>query len=136
METMKIVLIRRQEDSGQKPLDAKVLAFRAQSFVKHMDALGIEPDKYNDVYEIAVSIYNDKEVKGPFGVDFMVQAAKSLQEAKVVSTIYKKNESPKLVSCTSCQGSKISYKWVGKNIVGINRNYDGSIKKCEDCCES
>lgn len=133
MEAMKVVLIRRQEDAGHQQLDNKILSWRAQSFVKHLNALGITPDKYNEVYELAVSIYNSKEVKGPFGVDYMVQAAKSLQETKVKYEVFHRPERKAMVSCTTCQGSKMSYKKVGDKIVGINRNEDGSIKKCEDC---
>ncbi len=135
MEVMKIVLIRRQEDSGQRQLDNGVLAFRANSFVKHMESLGIAPDKYDEVYELAASIYNSKEVKGPFGVDFMIQAAKLMQETTVKYKVYRKPDRTAMVSCTTCQGSKLSYKMSGKKIIGIARNEDGSVKKCEDCQE-
>src|SRR6478609_8976294 len=63
MEAMKMVLIRRQEDSGQKQLDTKILAFRVHSFVRHMEAMGVTPDRYDEVYEIAAQIYNSKELK-------------------------------------------------------------------------
>lgn len=133
MEAMKVVLIRRQEDSGQRQLDTKILAFRAQSFVKHMETMGVSPEKYNEVYEIALSIYNSKEVMGPFGIDFMIQAAKSFQETKTKYQVYARPERTALVSCNTCQGSKLSYRYNGKTAVGINREEDGSVKACEDC---
>ena len=135
MVQMKIVLMRRQEDAGQQPLDNRILAVRAASFVSHMDSLGVPPEKYSEVYELALSIYNDSPIKGPFGVDFMIQAAKRLQEAAKPFVIYKRPDNAVLTSCTNCQGSKISYKRAGKNIIGINRNPDGTVKKCEECSQ-
>jgi hypothetical protein len=85
------------------------------------------------VYETALSIYNGKEVKGPFGVDYMIQAAKLLQETKVDYKVYRKPERKAMVSCTTCQGSKFSYRRVGGKILGLNRNEDGTIRGCEDC---
>jgi hypothetical protein len=132
-EEMETILLRRQEDSGQRPLNNDVLSLRAASYARHMLNHGIKPHQYEKVYELAVSIYNESEIKGPFGVDFLIQAAKRLTTPTKEYVVYEKSNKKVLVSCTACQGSKISYRWLDKKIVGINRNEDGTIKKCEDC---
>jgi hypothetical protein len=133
MEQMKTVIMRRAEDSGQRQLDNAIIALRAASYVRHMEANGVLPQDYNAVYELAVAIYNEQEIKGPFGVDFMVQAAKRLQEVKIGVKSYQKPTRRGLVSCTTCQGSKMSYKMDGDKIVGIHRDSDGKVVPCEDC---
>lgn len=132
-ELMETILIRRQEDSGQKQLADGILALRALSYAKHMKANGINPNQYDDVYELAVSIYNESEIKGPFGVDFLIQASKRLNEINKKYTVYKKSNKAALISCSTCQGSKLSYKFNGNKIIGLNKNEDGSVKKCEEC---
>lgn len=133
MDKMKKVIMRRQEDAGHTQLDNNVVALRAASFYSHMEALGVKPDEYNKVYEVAARIYAESESKGPFGVDYMIRAVQLIQETGTKYTHYSKPERKAMVSCTTCQGSKISYKRVNGKIVGLNRNEDGTIKGCEDC---
>lgn len=130
---METLLVRRHEDAGFKQLDDDTLAFRAASYASHMKANGIRPDQYNQVYELAVAIYNETENFGPFGVDYMIKAAQRLNESKREYVVYKKPSLKALPSCSTCQGSKLSYKMDGARIIGINRNEDGSIRKCEVC---
>lgn len=130
-----MVLMRRQEDSGQRQLSEDIIALRAASFYSHMNSLGVSPEKYTEVYEAAVRIYNEQEIKGPFGVDHMIQAVRRMQEVSKEYVIYKRPEGKLLGSCSRCQGSKISYNWMYDKVVGINRNPDGTVKKCEECGE-
>lgn len=133
MEQMKRVLMRRTEDSGQRHLDDTIMTLRAASYVKHMEASGVSPEDYNAVYEAAVVIYNSREVKGPFSVDYMVQAAQQMSEVQIGIKTYERPKNAGLVSCTTCQGSKISYKMDGTKIIGINKSEDGKVLPCEDC---
>lgn len=136
MEQMKIILMRRGEDSGQRQPDKAILSLRAASYAQHMEANGVDPRDYNAVYELAVAIYNEKEIKGPFGVDYMIQAAQRMQETSIGVKTYQRPVRTSLVSCTTCQGSKISYKRDGDKVVGIKRGSDGKVIPCEDCNEN
>lgn len=98
-----------------------------------MDAVGIGLDRYDEVYELAVSIYNDQEIKGPFGIDFMIQAAKRLLDSGKKYEVFERPTRKGLVSCTTCQGTKIEFKSVDGKIIGMERNEDGSIRKCAAC---
>ena len=134
---METLLVRRQEDSGHKQLDDGVISFRANSYVRHMEALGIPREKYNDVYELATQIYNEQPSgTGPFGVDFMIKAAKRLTEKTKTYRVFQKPERLAMVSCTSCQGSKLAYKKLNGKIIGVERDAKGKFMKCPDCNDS
>jgi hypothetical protein len=133
--SMTAVIARRLEDAGHRPLDNRVMEFRVKSYVQHMTNLGIHPNEYETVYEVAMQIYNSQPNVGPFNVDHMIQAAKQLKAPKKVvqEVVYKKPDTKTLVSCSLCQGSKLAYRMDNGKIVGLDRDADGNIKKCEEC---
>lgn len=113
---------------------------RIRSYAGHMAKLGIHPDQLGDVYELAVSIYNDEVTKGPFGVDYWIQAGKAIiaeKQAKVDSDnvkIFVKPVSVKrLGSCSDCDGSKLSFRREDGKIVGLNRDAKGNVMACREC---
>jgi hypothetical protein len=105
----------------------------AISYEKHLTNLGIHPDYYDKVYELATLLYNEKEIKGPFGVDEIVQGAMKFKEI---------NQPPKVSSefklllkerskCDTCKGTGLIFD-KGKI------RYDSNKKavKCGDCYEN
>jgi hypothetical protein len=133
IQSMVAVIARRTEDAGHRPLPKEVARFRAKSYVSHMNALGISPNDYDRVYEVAVVIYNAEENKGPFGVDHLIKAARTFNETNTKYVVFNRPQRTALVSCSTCQGSKLSYKMDGAKIVGLNRDEDGRILACQDC---
>ena len=127
-----MVIIRRQEEAGFKPLPDDIIAFRALGYTKHLVAMGIAGKDFERVYEMAIQIYNQNPNVGPFGIDHLIQAGKNFLRVKKGPVIYERPKKNSLVSCTTCQGTKMVFLLDGKT-KSILRNADGSIKKCEDC---
>ncbi len=130
---MEIILIRRHEESGFKPLDDEILYFRAYGYAKHLLNMGVQPKDFEYIYELATIIYNATPPQGPFGIDHLIQAAKRFKESSKKFVTYQKPEGKKMVSCTSCQGSRIAFKYLDGKVIGMERDADGKVKACEDC---
>lgn len=130
---MEVLIARRQEDAGMKPLPDAILSFRAASYLKHLTGLGVKPEELERVYEMAVSIYNDTAPQGPFGIDYLVQAAKRLKETGKKYVVYEKPSTLSLPSCSSCHGSKFKYRFLDGKVIGIEKDENGKFKKCEEC---
>lgn len=133
---MENIIVRRQEEAGFRPLDDSIIAYRAMGYAKHLVGIGVAPRDFERVYEIAISIYNDTPNVGPFGVDHLVQAAKRFLKKAIDNKVYKKPETKSLVSCISCQGTKIMFNYSEGKVLGVIRNEDGTIKHCEECYEN
>lgn len=132
---MKFILTRRQEEAGFQPLEAKVLGFRAYGYSSHLLNLGINPEDFEYIYELAVIIYNATPPEGPFGVDHLIQAAKRFKESKKEYVTFSRPETKGISSCTTCQGSKIEFIYREGKVVGMARDENGTVKKCPDCKE-
>jgi hypothetical protein len=130
---MVAVIARRTEDAGHRPLPKDVARFRAKSYVRHLDALGISPDDYDTIYQTAVRVYNAEDNKGPFGVDHLIKAAMNFKEGATKYAVFRRPERNSLVSCNVCQGSKIAYKFVNGKVVGVEKDDDGKLKRCVHC---
>jgi len=122
-------IIRRQEDSRQKQLDVRITKSLTVSYEKHLTNLGIHPAHYDKVYELATLIYNEKEIKGPFGVDDIIKGAMKFKEInKPVEDkgfkLIKQEKNP----CPVCKGTGLKFE---KGII----LYDSNKKavKCENC---
>lgn len=136
------IILRRQEDSGLKPVEDKILAARSASIERHLTNLGISPSQYEQVYELAVQIYNETDLKGPFGIDFLIQAGKRIKEAINYNARFKKptgqvrllSSAP---SCKLCNGTKLMYKYdtAGNPIGVLYEEVDGKRKAmpCKEC---
>ncbi len=128
--------VRRQEDSGLKPLEPEILKARCLSYERHLTKQGISPKDYDEIYEIAVEIYNDRGALGPFGIDFVVQAAKRFKERKEYEGEYTKLLKNKS-DCQHCLGTSLEHtkNEEGKleNIVYETVNGKKIAKRCEYC---
>lgn len=133
MRSMEILIARRQEDAGLKPLPDPILAFRAASYLKHLQGLGIAREDLEKVYELAVSIYNETPPQGPFGIDHLVQAAKRLKETKKDYQVYEKPREVREPACKVCKDSKFKYRFMNGVVIGIEKDNAGKFKKCEEC---
>lgn len=130
---MEVLIARRQEDAGMRPLPDAILSFRAISYLKHLQGLGVTPEELEKVYELAVSIYNDTPPQGPFGIDHLVQAAKRLKEAKKDYVVYEKPALPPKAPCKACRGTRFKYKFAAGRVIGIDKDENGNYRKCEEC---
>lgn len=122
-------ILRRQEDSRQKQLDNKITKALTISYERHLTNLGIHPDYYDKIYELATLIYNGKEVKGPFGIDDIIQGALKFKKSfEVVEDKTFKLERKVKNPCPICKGTGLKFE---KGIIV----YDSERKavKCENC---
>ena len=121
--------MRRSEDYGQKQLEPEVLKVRVLSYYQHLNNLGIEPNEYNKVYEMAVEIHAEDGAKGPFGITEVIRAAKRLKESKVITPSFVNKARVRATSCESCKGSGLKFDSSGSMMFGN----DGRPLKCELC---
>jgi hypothetical protein len=119
-------VIRRLEDSGQR-LDIKPLNIRSASYESHMTSMGIHPDMYPIVYEKAVQLYNPDKSVSPFGIDYVIRAAKLLsqpprKEIRINKQVY---------ICTQCKDTGFELNGLLPKTVEIEGKKEKV--KCEAC---
>ena len=101
--------LRRQEDSGQKLPEPEVLKQRCFSYEKHLTRQGIQIHEYDAIYELAVEIYNEKGAPGPFGVDYVVQAARRYKSNKKEEAVPFKKQLKARNECEECLGTSLEH---------------------------
>lgn len=122
-----VFILRRTEDAQRKQVDPKIAVGRAESYEKHLTNLGIQSCDYNKVYEMAVLAHNEQEVKGPFGIDEIIQGAIRFKNLKTPIQKFSK-EFKNIVACATCSGTGLKFE-NGKIVFGQNKK----AEECEDC---
>jgi predicted methyltransferase len=105
---MATFIVRRVEDTGQREPDVEIAIARAKSMERHLTGMGIHPANYDVIYEMAVQLYNQEDIKGPFGVDWVVKAAQKFNQKLRPVVEFKKVEKNK-VECMSCSGTGLKF---------------------------
>lgn len=128
-------IIRRAEDAQVKQPSPEIAKVRCISIERHLTGLGIGMEAYSIVYELAVKIYNSTELKGPFGVDHIIQGAyKYLESTKVKETNSYVRPNKELNFCEACGGTGLEF--LGKNIKYEIVGDKKKPVKCKECDEN
>lgn len=130
-EVMNVFIIRRIEDSQVRYPAPEILRGRAESYEQHLSNMEINPADYNKVYELALQYYNENEIKGPFGIDEIIQGAKRFQTQNVPVPYFVKEEKQK-ITCDTCHGTGLRFDDLGKIIYEETEGKKKALK-CEDC---
>lgn len=122
------ILLRRQEDSGVRPLPSELIKIRAISYERHLTNLGIEPQDYAAIYELAMQIYNADENHGAFNVDYLIKAAQrhNLLKVKKMQTVRAVKKLPHS-TCTVCRGTTLKFTQEGKTMHIAYEEIDGKL---------
>lgn len=131
----------RQEVAGHKQLPYEIETFRAMSYIRSLKRVGIGVNDFEEVFDIAVEIYNKvQNQQSPFGIDYIIRAGNEFVERKKTRTIFTKPlKALPSYSCKDCKGSRISYKIQDGKLLGINYEMvDGKRipRKCETCASN
>lgn len=124
-------IVRRSEDSLQKQPEPLIARARCISYEKHLTNMGVHPQDYDKVYELAVQIYNETSIQGPFGIDYIIQGVRRFTEKKVKPVVFKL-EKVERHDCSFCNGTGIKFDSLGK-IVYEEVNGKKKVQKCEEC---
>jgi hypothetical protein len=75
------VFVRMKADFGWKPSTPEDKAMQKASYERHLSREKCPPERYTEVYELAVSIYRATDAgKGPFNVIHLLKAWAQIQE--------------------------------------------------------
>lgn len=116
-----VFFLREREDSSQRQLDTQVLIARTVSYERHLTNLGIVPEDYTKVYELARLIYVQEGTNGPFGINEVLKGAQNLKELKKQATRFSPEAKVDKIPCQSCDGTGLEY----------SRKADGSLGKIQ-----
>lgn len=118
-------IVRRNADTGHT-LSFEEAKIKTRSYESHLTRLGIHPDEYKAVYEKAVELYNPYRQVGPFGIDYVIAAAKALRAPTPTPRREKK-----VYICDKCKDTGYELK----GLIPVTVEIEGVKTKlnCKEC---
>lgn len=82
-EALAVFVVNRNSAAGYSA-DVEKDELKAAAIEEHLTYFGVHPTEYKRVYMKSVDLYEPYKNKGPYGIDYILQAIKEIQRPKMV----------------------------------------------------